>query len=331
MISFDSPKTAKRSFSNTVGKRDVLPAPRRFWLLVASSLLGIYPTGAMAAETPYELINRLAATLPIIVHELRGGIFMLERSGGNIGVLSGPDGKLMVDCGISVSQQKIEQALARLGPSPLRFAINTHWHWDHSDGNGWVRQTGAELIADKQASRRLSETIRIEEWGHTFPPVTKSALPNAPISGERVIRLNGETVRIRQYRPGHTDGDLSVMFERADVLQTGDTYWNGMYPFIDYVTGGSIDGSIAAANRNIELSSPKTLVIPGHGPVGDQKSLIAFRDMLVAISVRVAALKAEGRSLEAVQAAQPTAEYDAVWGGSIINGSLFTALVYRGV
>lgn len=331
MISLDSPQIAMRSVSNTVGKFRVHVAPRRLWLSVAGGLLAFNAAGAVAAETPYELINRLAATSPITVHELRGGVYMLEGSGGNIGVLSGPDGKLMVDCGIAVSQRKIEDALARLGSGRLRYAINTHWHWDHSDGNAWVRQAGAELIADAHTARRLSETIRIEEWGHTFEPAPKSALPNAPISGDKVIRIDGETVRIRQYRPGHTDGDLSVMFERADVLQTGDTYWNGMYPFIDYVTGGSIDGAIAAANTNVALSSPRTLIIPGHGPVGDQKSLIAFRDMLVAIRARVAALKADGKSLEAVQAAQPTAGYDALWGGSIINGSLFTALVYRGV
>ena len=331
MISFDQAPVAKAARTEAIRKFGSRVTPRRFWLSIAGGLLAFSATGVIAAETPYELINRLAATSPITVHELRGGIYMLEGSGGNIGVLSGPDGKLMVDCGIAVSKVKIEEALARLGTAPLRYAINTHWHWDHSDGNAWVRLTGAQLIADAHTVHRLSESIRIEEWGHSFEPVPESALPNAPISGEKVIRLNGEIVRIRQYRPGHTDGDLSVMFERADVLQTGDTYWNGMYPFIDYVTGGDIDGTIAAANVNIALSSPRTLVIPGHGQIGDQKSLIAFRDMLVAIRARVAALKADGKSLEAVQAAQPTAEYDAVWGGSIISGSLFTALVYRGV
>ena len=331
VISFDHPPVAINGSSAANSKFGPHITPRRFWLSFAGGLLALNATALIAAETPYELINRLAATSPITVHELRGGVYMLEGSGGNIGVLSGPDGKLMVDCGIAVSKLKIEEALARLGPAPLRYAINTHWHWDHSDGNAWVRLTGAKLIADAHTVHRLGESIRIEEWGHTFEPAPESALPNAPISGEKVIRLNGETVRIRQYRPGHTDGDLSVLFERADVLQTGDTYWNGMYPFIDYVTGGGIDGTIAAANMNIARSSSRTLVIPGHGQIGDRKSLIAFRDMLVAIRARVAALKAAGKSLEAVQAAQPTAEYDAVWGGSIINGSLFTALVYRGV
>lgn len=293
--------------------------------------IAILAAPAAAQQTPYDVINHAAATSPITTHRLRGGVAMLEGSGGNIGVLSGADGKLMVDCGIAVSRPKIERALAALGPGHLRYAILTHWHWDHSDGDGWVRRSGATLLADKATVRRLTQSIRIEEWGHTFPPASSQDLPDAVLSGDEDLRFDGETVQIRQYLPGHTDGDLSVRFARADILQTGDTFWNGMYPFIDYVTGGSIDGAIRAANANIAISTPRTLVIPGHGPVGDRKALVAFRDMLVRIRSRVAALKAQGKSLAQVQAAHPTADFDAHWGRSVISGELFTALVYRGV
>lgn len=104
-----------------------------------------------------------------------------------------------------------------------------------------------------------------------------------------------------------------------------------MYPFVDYVGGGSIDGAIRAANANIAMATAQTVIVPGHGPLGDRKSQIAFRDMLVAIRGKVSALKAQGKSLEQVQAAKPTAAFDAKWGQSIISGDLFTALVYRGV
>ncbi len=317
--------------------RDPTPSPppaSRGWRrgeAVLAAVLTLGTASAGAQQTPYDMINHAAATSPIVVHHLRDGVSVLEGSGGNIGVLTGPNGKLMVDCGIAVSQAKIEHALAQLGPGQLRYAILTHWHWDHSDGDGWVRRTGATLIADKLAVQRLTQTIRVVEWGHTFTPIPPKDLPNSVLTGDKLLRLNGETVRIRHYRPGHTDGDLSVMFDRADILQTGDTFWNGMYPFIDYVTGGSIDGAIAAANANIAMIGPHTLVIPGHGPVGNRASLAAFRDMLVSIRGRVAALKAQGKSLEDVQAARPTANFDAKWGGSVISGKLFTALVYRGV
>lgn len=299
-----------------------------------AAILALMPAvaPARAQQTPYDAINQAAASSPVTVHRLRGGVSMLEGSGGNIGVLAGTEGKLMVDCGIAVSQQKIEQALSGLGSAPVRFAILTHWHWDHSDGDGWVRRTGATLIADEVAVQRLTQTVRIAEWGHTFTPIAAADLPNVALRADtKVLHFDGETVRISHYPAGHTDGDLMVRFERADILQTGDTFWNGMYPFIDYVTGGSIDGAIRAAEANIALSGPNTMIIPGHGPVGDRKALVAFRDMLVGVRTRVAALKARGKSLVEVQASHPTAEFDAQWGQSVIDGTLFTALVYRGV
>jgi glyoxylase-like metal-dependent hydrolase (beta-lactamase superfamily II) len=256
---------------------------------------------------------------------------MLEGSGGNIGVLAKPDGILMVDAGIAVSEAKIRSALRSLSSGPLRTVILTHWHWDHSDGDRWVRRTGATLIGDARTVDRLKQTIRIVEWGHTFTPVAADSLPNVVLRDNKTLLFRGEAVRIRHYRPGHTDGDMSVYFQKADILQTGDTFWNGIYPFIDYVSGGSIDGAIRDANENLRLSGPNTIVIPGHGPIGNRAALMAFRDMLVDVRGRVAALKASGMSLADVQRARPTAKLDAKWGRSVIDGQLFTALVYRGV
>jgi glyoxylase-like metal-dependent hydrolase (beta-lactamase superfamily II) len=295
-------------------------------LAVTAAALAVAP----AAASPYSDINAAAAASPITVHPLRGQVSMLEGSGGNIGVLAGPDGLLMVDAGIAVSQPKIIAALRSIDPGKVRYVINTHWHWDHTDGNGWLRRTGATIIADKQVVRRLTQTIRVVEWEHTFTPISKAELPNLVLSADKTMHLDGETILIRHYRPGHTDGDMSVYFAKADTLQTGDTFWNGAYPFIDYVAGGSIDGAIAAANANIEMAKNQTIVIPGHGPVGNRAQLIEFRDMLVAVRAKVAALKAEGKTMDQVIAAKPTAGYDAKWGTSVINGALFTALVYRG-
>jgi glyoxylase-like metal-dependent hydrolase (beta-lactamase superfamily II) len=283
------------------------------------------------AETPYDKINASAASSAILVHRLRGNVSSLEGSGGNIGVLTGRDGIFLVDTGISVSKRKIQAALRKLSPRPIRYAVDTHWHWDHSDGNGWVRQSGATLIASRKALERLSQTIRVVEWSHTFTPTPATARPNLVLSGPKTMSFNGEAIFIRPYLKGHTDGDLSVYFQRADVLQTGDTWWNGVYPFIDYVTGGSIDGAIRAANVNLALATPHTIIIPGHGPVGNRSQLRDFRDMLVGVRARVATLKRRGLSLRQTIAARPTADYDRRWGNGLINGALFTALVYRGV
>ena len=298
--------------------------------LVATAAL--ISTPAFGQVSPYQAINASAAESPIRIHKLRGDVSMLEGSGGNIGVLSGPGGFLLVDAGIAVSKQKILDALRQLGTGQIRYAITTHWHWDHADGNSWVRDTGAAVIAHEQAVRRLRQTIRVAEWQHTFTPVGANALPNRIIDAAQTIGFNQEQVRIGTYSgPGHTDGDLSVYFANADVLQVGDTFWNGQYPFIDYVGGGGIDSAIRAAEQNIAMAGGKTIVIPGHGPVGDRRDLIAFRDMLVTIRQRISALKARGLSREEALAAKPTADFDAKWGRSIINGDLFTALVYQGV
>lgn len=298
-------------------------------VLVALLAGSMSPPAALAS--PYSDINLAAATSPITVHPLRGGVSMLEGSGGNIGVLTGSDGMLLVDTGIAVSQAKIEAALAGLSKGSIRYAVNTHWHWDHTDGNAWVHRAGARIIAARNAGAHLQETLRVVEWEHTFTPVEPDARPGELLVAEKVIAMSGERVRIRPYRPGHTDGDLSVFFERANVLVTGDTLWNGVYPFIDYVGGGGIDGAIRAADANLAMSGPETMIIPGHGPVANRADAQAFRDMLVEIRRRVATLKAQGKSLAEVQAAKPTADYDGQWGRSIINGELFTALVYRGV
>jgi len=146
-----------------------------------------------------------------------------------------------------------------------------------------------------------------------------------------VVEFGDESVVIRHYGIAHTDGDLYVYFTKADVLVTGDIYWNGIYPFIDTVAGGSINGMIRATELNIERITDNTLIIPGHGAIARRSDLREYHDMLVAIRDKVAALKKQGKSLDEVIAARPTAAFDAKWGQFVIDPKFFTRLVYRGV
>lgn len=280
---------------------------------------------------PYDVINAATARSVVTAQSLRGGVKFIDGAGGNIVALAGPDGMLLVDTGIAVARDRIAKALGGFDGQPLRYVVNTHWHWDHTDGNGWARQLGATILAAPNTTRHLSETIRVEEWGHTFQPVDAKDLPSEAVTAERTLRFNGETVRIRPFRSGHTDGDLWVHFETADVIATGDSYWNGHYPFIDYVAGGSIDGTIAQAETVLAASGANTLIVPGHGPVAGRGDLQEYRDILVDIRSKIAALKKSGKSLDEVIAAKPTAAYDAVWGTAVISPDLFVSLVYRGV
>jgi glyoxylase-like metal-dependent hydrolase (beta-lactamase superfamily II) len=294
-----------------------LLAPRK----AAAELLGIV-----------ELINYEATRTPIAIHRLRGNVAVLEGSGGNVAVLTGPDGKVVVDAGIAVSRPQMETALSALGPQPVTHLINTHWHFDHANGNEWLHELGPEIIAHENTPKHLAATQRVEDWSTDFRPLSKAALPTVLFDEKKTMKLNATVIDLAYYGPAHTDSDISVTFKDPDIVHTGDTFWNGIYPFIDYSTGGSIDGSIRAADANLEVTTDSTIIIPGHGqPVSNRAELKAFRDMLFAIRGNVAALKKQGHSLDAIVAAKPTAAFDDKWGRFVIEPALFTRLVYQGV
>jgi len=283
------------------------------------------------ATSPVVRINEAAAKADIAVERLRGGISVLTGSGGNIVVFSSPEGKLLVDAGIGVSRPKIEAALSRLGPGPVKYVVNTHWHWDHTDGNEWLHSLGATIVAHEGVLRRLSASTRVEDWDYTFRPWPAGGRPAVTFKNDKSIKFGGEAVALKNFGIGHTDGDAVVYFKRADVLALGDIFWNGHYPFIDNSTGGGIDEVIRWVNASLALARDKTVIVPGHGPVGTRAQLVEFRDMLVAVRKSVARLKREGKSPDEVVAARPTAAFDAKWGGFVIDGAFFTRLVYAGL
>ena len=278
------------------------------------------------------LIKDSAAVSPIVTHKLRNDISVLEGSGGSIAVLTGSDGKVLIDAGIGVSRAQITKALADLGPDPITHLINTHWHFDHADGNTWLHSVGAKIIAQENTRKHLSEIQRVEDWDYNFLPPSSGGIPSEVFASEHSLKLNGTTIRLKHYGAAHTDSYNSVHFAEADVLHVADTYWNGIYPFIDYSTGGGIDGMIAACNANLAATTDSTIIIPGHGhPVSNKAELTGFRDMLVAIRENVAALKKQGRSRDETVAAKPTAAFDAKFGNFVIDPGFFTRLVYQGV
>jgi glyoxylase-like metal-dependent hydrolase (beta-lactamase superfamily II) len=278
------------------------------------------------------LIKDSAASSPVTSYKLRGNVSALEGSGGNIAVVTGPDGKVLIDAGISVSRPQLTKTLSGLGPEPITHLINTHWHFDHTSGNEWLHSVGAKIIGHENTRKHLSEIQRVEDWDYNFLPLPSDAIPSEVLRANRKLQLNGGSIELKAYSPAHTDSDLSVTFAEAGILHTGDTYWNGVYPFIDYSTGGSIDGMIAASDANLAASTDSTIIIPGHGkPVSNKSELKEFRDMLADIRDKVAALKKAGRTLPETVAAKPTAAHDAKWGQFVIDPAFFTKLVYEGV
>jgi glyoxylase-like metal-dependent hydrolase (beta-lactamase superfamily II) len=274
---------------------------------------------------------RAAAGARISTRPVRRNINIVEGSGGNIAVLTGRDGKLLVDAGFTVSRRAIADALSSINSDPIKHLINTHWHTDHTDGNGWLHEAGAVILAHENTRKHLSVATRVAGWNYTFPAASAEAIPEEAFAAEHTFQVNDTNVILKYYGPSHTDSDISVNFTEADVVHVGDTWWNGVYPFIDYSTGGSIDGTIRAAEMNLAAVTDKTIIIPGHGSVGNKSDLTEYRDMLVSIRERVATLKTQGRSLDETVAEKPTAPFDGKWGQFLITPAMFTGLVYAGV
>lgn len=265
------------------------------------------------------------------VRKLRDNVSVISGSGGNVVVLTGPGGKLAVDSGFATSRSQMSRAMQCISPEPLEFLINTHWHFDHTDGNEWMHAAGAKILAHSKTRARMQRTQYIPEFEGVFPPSTPSALPAITFETTKNLDVFGQKIRLYRYTPAHTDTDISVFFTEADVLHTGDSFFSGSYPFIDYNSGGNIDGMIAACRESLALAGPSTIVVCGHGSAGSRREILAFQEMLEEVRESVANLKKSGALLQEVIARKPSARYDEKWGGGFISPALFTSLVYRGV
>lgn len=256
------------------------------------------------------------------------GLYMLTGSGGNMGLSVGKSGSLLIDDQFAPLTDKILAAVKAITPDPVRFVVNTHWHFDHTGGNENLGKAGALVVAHENVRQRMSTDQFIETIQMKFPPSPETALPVVTFTDAVTFHWNGEEIRVYHVPPGHTDGDSIVHFVKADVVHTGDLFMNGIYPFVDVSSGGRVDGVIGAADRVLGAVSDKTRIIPGHGALATKADLQAFRDTVRTLRDRIAKLKAEGKSRDEVIAAKPTADHDAKWGAGFIDGDTFTGLAY---
>ena len=217
--------------------------------------------GAQAQEDQF-------AGVEIITHEVAPGIYMLEGMGGNIGVSVGEDGVFMIDDQFAPLTDKITAAVAALSAQPIRFLINTHWHYDHTGGNENLGKQGALIVAHDNVYARMSRDTEIGAFNQMIPASPKAALPVITFNDNVTFRLNGEEIHVVHYRNSHTDGDSVIHFKNANVLHTGDIWFNGFYPFIDVSSQGSIDGVINSIKTLLELADDNTRIIAGAWSVG---------------------------------------------------------------
>ena len=246
----------------------------------------------------------------IRVERLAPGVAVLFGAGGNIGVSYGEDGNIIVDDQFAPLTDRIAAAVATLDRDPIRFVINTHWHFDHTGGNENFGKRGAVILAHDNVRKRMSTEQFLAALNQKVPASPKDALPVVTFGDGVTLHLNGDTLHVIHVANAHTDGDSLVHWQKADVLHMGDTFFHReSFPFIDLSSGGSIDGLIAAIGQALQLAGPRTKIIPGHGPVASRAELMAYRAMLVDIRGKVAAGMKARRTLAQIQASNPAARY----------------------
>jgi len=286
--------------------------------ILAAALLAALPAAAQDQDFSKVEIR----TTPLTDH-----VYMLMGAGGNLAVSAGDDAVFLVDDQFAPLTEKIAAAIAKISPKPVKFVINTHWHFDHTGGNENLGKGGTLIFAHENVRRRMDSEQFIAFMNMKQPPSPRVALPVVTFTASMSFHLNGEEIRAIHVANAHTDGDAIIHFTGSDVIHMGDVFFNGMYPFIDASSGGSIDGMVAACDQGLALANDRTKIIPGHGPLGDRAQLREYRDMLATIAARIKPLVAAGRSVEQVVAAKPTAGFDEKFGKGFVGPDKFAEMV----
>ena len=253
-------------------------------------------------------------------------IYMLKGSGGNIGVLIGKDGTLMIDDQFAPLSNKINGAIKTLDPGEIRFLINTHIHGDHSGGNENFKRMGITVVAHEVVRERMQKET-VNRQGQPVPPRDKDALPVITFADKLNFHLNDEDIELIHLDPGHTDGDVLVHFVKANVFHTGDTFTRMGYPFIDVSNAGMINGYISSLDKMLAIMDDNSKVIPGHGEVATKADVKIFRDKVADIRDQVAAAMKKGKKIEDIPAVGITDKYEADWGKGFVKGKDFVLLV----
>ncbi len=267
-------------------------------------------------------------SVKIKVIPVNGTVYMLTGKGGNIGMSIGGDGVFLIDDQFAPLNDKIRSAIRKLTGKPIKFLLNTHWHADHTGGNFAFAQSGTLIIAHDDVRKRLSSDQFIKAFAKTVPASPTAALPMLTFDQTMTLHYNGEEIHAFHVDPAHTDGDTIVHFRDSNVVHMGDIFFNGMYPFIDESSGGSLLGMINAVEHVLPMTDDETKIIPGHGPLGDAASLRAYLGMLRLVKNRINRMIKEELSLDTIIETEPLAEFEDTWGSGFLNAERFIRIVY---
>ena len=252
----------------------------------------------------------------ITTEQVADGLYVLFGLGGNIAVSVGADGVLIVDDQLPELADRIKAAIKGVGGGDIDYIVNTHWHFDHADGNLALGPEGATIVAHSNARSDMAEGGMIDMVIARYqqPPYPADALPELTFKHDMALHFNGGEIELMHFSPAHTNGDVAVFFRQQNAVHMGDVFNNSGYPFVDIGSGGDVDGMIRFCEQTLEAIDEDTIVIPGHGPVTNYETLASYVSMVRTVRDRVQTMIDAGMSLEEVSAAKPTADFDAAHG-----------------
>lgn len=262
-------------------------------------------------------------SVEIKTNKITDNIYMLEGAGGNIGVLTGKDGIVLIDDQFAPLSEKIKNALKALSDKPVMFVINTHFHGDHTGGNENFGKDGAIVVSQENSRIRMTKDEFTAAFNMSQPAAPYDALAKVTFTESVTLHLNGETLELTHVKNAHTDGDAIIYFKESNVIHTGDVFVRYGLPFIDQPHGGSIDGMIKGVDKILAIANENTKIIPGHGALATKKDLLEFKKMLQILRDRIAGAMKAGKTLDQIIKADPTKEFTAVF-----DRSAFITLVY---
>jgi len=283
----------------------------------------------MILLSPLSAIGQSMDEVKIVVEPVAEGVYMLAGQGGNIGLVATSDGAFLIDDQFAPLTGRILATIAEVTDQPVKFVLNTHWHFDHTGGNENLAEAGTLVVAHDNVRQRLAAGQFMEFFSREVAPAPDAALPVVTFNDSITFHMGGHTIHAFHVANAHTDGDAIIHLPEADVIHAGDIVFYGMYPFIDTGSGGSLNGVIAAVQQMLDLAGNQTRIIPGHGPVIDRDQLVGYSTMLQTVRDRLVERIEQGQSLTEILAAGITEEWDQDWGGGFISPERWVEMLYQ--
>lgn len=304
------------------------PVLSLIFLIVISGAASRAKGQAGTSQTVIQKATEQFENSPLKITSVGQSVYMFSGDGGNVTAIVDDASTILIDSGMASRISELDEAISRTTMRPVTRLVNTHWHFDHTGGNTYLGSSGVIIFAQENVKRQLASVQEVSfiglRDGH-YPP---QAIPRETYSSSLKLRQGSQRLTLENYGSAHTDGDSVIYIAPANVAVVGDIFSNHVYPIIDLVSGGSIDGMIRSVDRILAQTDEQTKIVPGHGPVAARADLQDYRDMLAQVRERLKNLVGAGKTITEAVAAAPTKDFDAKWGSGYVTADVFTKMVF---